>query len=316
MRVGANFLTEKVEDKMQASYNKIYHTLLTYGYLDTLKYPGKFCDIESLLLFLDFTEKQHCKIDIHGLPGMLPATHDRRLIRNVGWDDLPTQLWSNPEFYRISTHIGLDNVNPVSDYTAEEFEQNFQENKKEMKQHLCEKTGREIYFGGENQPGGFGIDLATLTPEFISEIWAKMDFGVFDIAHAKNAAKDLKISYEEYLARLTNRERVKILHVSGNVDTTGKYANKPDKHILTNVSELEDIQKTIQEFPNLDLVLTEYAYASKYSYEKEIAMEIVTLHTLVKTKNVEKAKGVLTMLEKELSEDASNLIVVLEKIKE
>lgn len=66
-------------------------------------------------------------------------------------------------------------------------------------------------FGGENQPGGYGIDLLTLTPEFISEIWAKMDFGVLDISHAKNAAKDLGITYPEYLARLTNRERVKNL---------------------------------------------------------------------------------------------------------
>lgn len=316
MKVGANFLTEKVDGKIQAKYSKVYQTLLEYGYLDTLKYPGKFCDTESLLLFLDFTQKMHCEIDIHGLPGMLPATHDRRLIRNVSWDELPTQLWENQSFQRISTHIGLDNVNPVSDYTEEEFEQNFQENQKEIKQHLQEKTGREIVFGGENQPGGFGIDLLTLTPEFISEIWAKMDFGVFDIAHAKNAAKDLGISYDTYLARLTNQERVKILHVSGNVDQTGKYANKPDKHVLTDVSEIEDIQKTIETFPNLDLVLSEYSYASKYAYEKEIAIEIVTLDTLVKTKNVEKTKGVLTMLEKELSEDASNLIVVLEKIKE
>lgn len=316
MRIGANFLTEKVEGTIEAKYNSIYQILITYGYLDTLKYPGKFCDTKSLLLFLDFTNQTHCNIDIHGLPGMLPATHDRRMIRNVGWDDLPIQLWENPEFTRISTHIGLDNVNPVSDYTQEEFEQNLQENIQEMKRHLKEKTKREILFGGENQPGGFGIDLATLTPEFISEIWAKMDFGVFDIAHAKNAAKDLGISYDEYLARLSHRERVKILHVSGNVDQTGKYANKPDKHVLTACAELEEIEKTIETFPELDLVLTEYAYASKYAYEKEIVVEVVTLATLIKTKNSEKAKGVLTMLEQELAEDASNLIVVLEKIKE
>lgn len=316
MKVGANFLTEKVEGKIQAKYNAIYQTLIQYGYLDTLKYPGKFCDTASLLLFLDFASQTHCGVDIHGLPGMLPATHDRRLIRNVGWDDLPTQLWDNPGFTRISTHIGLDNVNPVSDYTEEEFEQNLQENIREMKEHLQEKTKREILFGGENQPGGYGIDLLTLTPEFISEIWAKMDFGVLDISHAKNAAKDLGITYPEYLARLTNRERVKILHISGNVDQTGNDTDKPDKHILTDVSELADIQKTIETFPQLDLVLTEYVYSSKYACEKEIVIEIVTLATLVKTGDIEKGKGVLTMLEQELAEDASNLIVVLEKIKE
>lgn len=49
---------------------------------------------------------------------------------------------------------------------------------------------------------------------------------------------------------------------------------------------------------------------------KKIVIEIVTLATLVKTGDMEKGKGVLTMLEQELAEDASNLIVVLEKIKE
>ena len=98
MKVGANFLTEKVEGKIQAKYNTIYQTLIQYGYLDTLKYPGKFCDTASLLLFLDFASQTHCGVDIHGLPGMLPATHDRRLIRNVGWDDLPTQLY--PYWFR------------------------------------------------------------------------------------------------------------------------------------------------------------------------------------------------------------------------
>ena len=62
-------------------------------------------------------------------------------------------------------------------------------------------------------------------------------------------------------------------------------------------------------------MLTEYVYSSKYACEKEIVIEIVTLATLVKTGDMEKGKGVLTMLEQELAEDASNLIVVLEKIK-
>ena len=46
--------------------------------------------------------------------------------------------------------------------------------------------------------------------------------------------------------------------------------DKPDKHILTDVSELADIQKTIETFPQLDLVLTEYVYSSKYACEKRL----------------------------------------------
>lgn len=141
-----------------------------------------------------------------------------------------------------------------------------------------------------------------------------MDFGVFDIAHGKNSAQEEGISYEEYLKRLTNTERVKIFHVSGNMDRTGKYIDKPDKHVMMDESEFSEILETISVFSNLDLIVTEYAYQTKYAYEKEIIMEIVTLKKLVESKDVEYTKKIGLFLEKELKEKGENLEEVLEKI--
>jgi len=316
MKIGANYLTEKRNEQTVSTFDKVYEILIKKGYLDVLKYPGKYCDYSSLNSLLDLARKTDCEIDMHGLPGMIPATHDKNMMNNIKWEELSDLLWKNQSFKRYSTHIGLDSIDQVLNYEKEEFETNFKTNFEKFKQKLKEMTGREIQFGGENQPGGFGIDKNTLTPEFISSIWSKMDFGVFDIAHAKSASADLGISYEEYLNRLMFLEKVNILHIASNIDQTGKYPDKPDKHLMIAEDDLEDILKTIEKFPNLDLIVTEHAYNSKYSYEKEIVIEIVTLNKLVKTKNIEETKHVMNILEKELKENLENIEEVLEKIGE
>ena len=314
MKIGANYLTEKVEGKTIGKFDGIYQMLIQKGYLNTLKYPGKYCDIASLELLLKMLERTGCEVDIHGLPGMLPATHSKVMLANIQWDQIPEKLWKVPSFQRISTHIGLDNQDRIANYSPKEFWQTFQDNQEKMKRILREKTGREIQFGGENQPGGFQIDPETYTPEFLSQIWEKMDFGVFDIAHGKNSAQEEGISYEGYLKRLTNTQRVKIFHVSGNMDRTGKYIDKPDKHVMMDESEFSEILETISVFSNLDLIVTEYAYQTKYAYEKEIIKEIVTLKKLVESKDVEYTKKIGLFLEKELKEKGENLEEVLEKL--
>lgn len=314
MNIGANYLIQKKDKKILRKYDFIYEILMKNKFLDTLKFPGKYCDIESLECFLDITTKLNCNIDIHGLPNMVPATHCSEFIKKVEFDKLPEKLWNNKRFKRFSTHIGLDGVDKVLNYTEERFKLNFKENQENIKKILKQKTKRQIDFGGENQPGGFGIDPITLTPEFISNIWQEMDFGVFDISHAKNAAKDMGISYNEYVQRLTSKDKVKILHISGNVDKTGKNTENPDKHILTDISEIQDILNTIENFKNLDLILSEYVYPTKYSIEKELIIEIVLLSTIVKFKNMQIIKAQLKDLES-ICEDLSNVNEILKKCK-
>ena len=153
----------------------------------------------------------------------------------------------------------------------------------------------------------FSFDKRTLTPEFLTKAWEKADFGVFDIAHAKLAAKDLGMSYEMYLKKIKYKEKVKILHVSGNIANNGERKLQPDKHVMLNYQEIEDIINLLYEFPNTDLIISEYAFNSKYTYEKELMIEAIVLVSIVKNRNIEKAKRLLEMLENELNEDVSNI---------
>lgn len=118
-------------------------------------------------------------------------------------------------------------------------------------------------------------------------MWKILDFGVFDISHAKLAANDLNISYNKYLDLLTNKDKVKILHISGNVDNTGKFKNKLDKHLMMDKTEIKDIIYTIKNFKNLDLIISEFAFNSRYSFEKELKIEMKTLKMIVETLDVE-----------------------------
>ena len=311
--IGINYLTEE-NDKDVGKYDDIYKELIKRGYINTLKFPGKHCDINNFKRFISFIEKVNCKADLHGLPGMVPATHQKDFLKNVNWKQLEGDLKRTNKIERISTHIGLDGKDKISNYKVSELKKNFNSNIIEMKYRMKEMLNKDVSFGGENQPGGFEIDKITISPEFISEIWDKMDFGVFDISHAKYSAKEMNISYMCFLKSLYNIEKVKIIHVSGDTDRSNKSNSKVDKHMLINDTEIKDIIDSIKFFPNLDLVISEYAYHSKYSYEKEIVIEALVLNNIVKYLDYEKANKILIYLENNLKNNVSNLNEILNYI--
>ena len=313
INIGINYLKEE-NDKGVGKYDNIYKELIKRGYIDTLKFPGRYCDIDNLKRFISFIEKVNCKADLHGLPGMVPATHEKNFLKGVNWKQLGDCFEKTNKIERISTHIGLDGKDKLSNYNVSELKSNFNINFIEMKQKMKEMLNKDVFFGGENQPGGFGIDKITIAPVFVSKIWGKMDFGVFDISHAKYSAKELKMSYDCYLKSLYNTEKVKIIHISGNIDRTNKLNNKVDKHMLISNIEIKDIIESIKIFSNLDLIISEYAYCSKYSYEKEIVIEVMMLNNIVKYLNYEKANKTLIYLESNLKNDVSNLDEILKYI--
>ena len=85
-----------------------------------------------------------------------------------------------------------------------------------------------------------------------------------------------------------------------------------DKHVLVHKSEIEDIINTLKIFKNVDLIVSEYAFDTKYSYEKEIVIEAITLFSIVKTMDVSYAERILEILEKNLNNNISNLTDILE----
>lgn len=296
INIGLNYITEK--EKLPNKYDDIYKFLINEGYINTLKFPGKYCNLEILKKVFEISKQTNAKIDIHGLPGMIPAISSKEFIKNVNWKDIKIE-----NIDKISTHMGLENKDKLSNYTKSDLEQILKQNIEELK----EKIGKNIQIGLENIPGGFEFDLNTITPEYVSENWGKADFGVFDMSHAKLSSKELNMTYEEYLKKLKNKEKVKILHISGNIDETSQYSNKPDKHVLIHENEIEDIIKTIQSFTNIELIISEYAYKTKYDYEKELLIEAIVLFTIVNSMDSKISKKVLEYLEKNLEENGSNI---------
>lgn len=297
--IGINYITEKNKNR----YDYIYEFLIKNNYINTIKFPGKYCDYTTLEYALNLIDKYKCKIDIHGLPNMVPAIYSSEFIKNIEWGKL---IQKNLPIKRISTHMGLENKEKVESYGLNILDERLKENIKNIKKNFKKLLGYEIEIGLENIPAGFEFDKKTTTPEFISKNYEVADFGVFDIAHAKVSANQLGITYYQYLEKIEHKNKVKILHVAGNTDKTGKYNNKPDKHVLIDETEISDIIGTIKQFKNLDLIVSEYAYNSLYSYEKELIIEAVTLNKIINTMNLDKVKNTLKDLKKNIKLDLSD----------
>lgn len=279
IQIGCNYI---VNEDGKNIYDDSYKNLIKNNYIDILKFPGRFCNTEELNNCLKLAKENNIKVDFHGLPHMEPRTHSKRMIKNIDWHSLPANLMQLNNKKRISTHIAAE----INENIDEDKDILF-ENIKSLKTQFLKLYNEEIKFGGENQPGGYGIPLAEISPETVSYMWKILDFGVFDISHAKLAANDLNISYNKYLDLLTNKDKVKILHISGNVDNTGKFKNKLDKHLMMDKTEIKDIIYTIKNFKNLDLIISEFAFNSRYSFEKELKIEMKTLKMIVETLDVE-----------------------------
>lgn len=307
--IGINYITG-LEGKN--NYDDIYKLLIKRRYITTLKFPGKSCDYNTLENLLKLTQITNSKIDIHGIPKMLPSICSKQCVQKINWEELREKLSINNQISRISTHIGLDRNDKLNNYKKEKLERNLETNKKVLKNQLKEIVGNEIELGLENIPGGFHLDIETIKPQYISENWEKADFGVFDISHAKLAAKSLNMTYEDYTKEIENKEKVKILHISGDIDELNKYPNSPDKHILIHQSEIKDIIQTLELFENIDLVVSEYAYNTKYSYEKEIIIESIIISIITQKRNEKIAKNALNYLEQNLKEDICNIEEILD----
>lgn len=311
--IGINYITE-LNDPFNR-YDDIYELLMRNGYINTIKFPGKYCNNETLKFANLLSKRLNLKLDIHGLPGMIPSVYSNKLLENIDWENLRKVLGDN--INRISTHMGLENKDRISNYTNIELENNWNTNVNTLKIKMKEICKKNIKFGIENIPGGFDYDIETLTPKFISYNWSKADFGIFDISHAKLASSSLKLLYSEYLEEIKYKEKVKILHLSGNIDETNEFDYKPDKHVLINKYEIRDIINALKAFPNIDLIVSEYGYCTKYSYEKELIIEAITIYSIAKTMNEDLTKEILEFLQANLKDDISNIdeIINNKKIK-
>lgn len=299
MDIGINYITSKENN----NYDNLYKVLIENKYINTLKFPGKYCNFNEMENFFNIIKETGAKIDLHGLPGIVPAIHSTNFMKNVDWQEIASRM---KKVTRISTHMGLENKDRLKNYTSSEVKDTLKKNIDNLKDKFKQILGYDIQVGIENIPGGFDFDPITLSPEFIDSVWSETDFGVFDITHAKLSALDLNMSFDEYIDKIRNKHKVKIIHISGNTDDTNTYPQKKDKHILMHIDETKDIIETIKKFKNVELIISEYAYNTKYTYEKELLIEAIALNVLVRTMNVQKVQYILKFLEEELQEDGKN----------
>lgn len=305
INIGCNYILEGNNNK----YDELYSYLIKKELINVLKFPGKLCSYEELNYCINLAKETKVKIDLHGLPNMEPKTNSEHMLEKVKWSNLTNDLIKNMYKNRISTHIGSE-----KDVTMEEANDILLNNIRLIKEKFWEKYSTKIEFGGENQCGGYGLARDIISPETISNIWGILDFGVFDISHAKLASKDLGITYEDYINKLANKKKVKILHISGNIDKENRYKDRLDKHFIMDESEIPDIIKTIKEFPNLDLIDTEYAFNSRYSFEKELVIEIITLNKIISTLDAKESTRIYRHISKNLQNDISNINKIIEEV--
>lgn len=305
--LGINYLHENEE---------CYKLLKKYNIINTIKFPGKTCTFDELEKFLLFAKQNGFKLDFHGIPGMKPAfcCDNRIVVQNIDWNRLEKLFSINNSINRISTHVGIDNKEKLTDYTESRLEENWEKNYISLKEKMENVLGQKIEIGLENIPGEFCFDSATLTPKYVSNNWKRADFGVFDITHAMLSCKTLNMQYEEYLNQLENIDKVKILHIAGDINTTEEMKNQIDKHVMISQDEIANSIKTINKFKNLDLIDSEYVYNTKYSSNKETIIESFIIKTMVETRDEEKCTNVMKYLEQNLKDDISNAEELLQKI--
>ena len=154
-----------------------------------------------------------------------------------------------------------------------------------------------IRMGGENIFSMVGTSgegryatLQTSDPAFINEMWRRLDFAVFDIAHAKIAAKDQHMTFSSYVQAL-EKEKVEIIHISRcnlNCDFDTCSSDDVDPHIPCQLEEFEELIELLPYFPNVRLVISELAYSSQEGkriplkdedYEKEAKALLIAVRT-------------------------------------
>lgn len=224
--------------------------------IDILKFPGIRCNPEELEQFL-IELPQTVQADLHGLIDFKPAWNSPNIAQNAN-NRLNQKLIRQTYAKHFSTHIGQfegdgDGVT------------NFLKNLEDMKTLFP-----GIRLGGENvfslvSPNGKAnyMTLQSTTPEFINFIWEHLDFGVFDIAHAKIASRDHNMQLDEYIRSL-NRQKVEIIHISGGMrfaNFNSSNSNDVDLHLPCELQDFIELQQLLPLFPNTKAVISELAYS-------------------------------------------------------
>lgn len=224
--------------------------------IEVLKFPGVRCNQEELQQFLTELPSE-IQADIHGLINFKPLWNATNITAQAN-NSSNKWLMQKVRAKHFSTHIGQfeGDGDPID---------NFQENLYSMRKLFPEiRLGGENVFSLVNKQGKPNyLTLETTSPQFINFVWEQLDFAVFDIAHAKIAARDHATSFKEYVKAL-NPEKVEIIHISGGVNQMGFNSDNPnevDLHIPCTHQDFIELQEVMEIFSNVKMVVSELAYS-------------------------------------------------------
>lgn len=272
--------------------------------INTLKYPGTRCDMESLQLFLDMFQKLrdqgiNVKADIHGIPGVNGKILEENITAQVS-------DWSKvlPLFTQTGSRVFSTHIHARSDIPRDNAIKNANNNIHELRKHL--PAGTQIYL--ENLFADFGQYARQMIadPNFIKEIVECADGMILDVSHVSVAAYDLGMSFEDYIKHFDS-SKVKMIHLShSTVPYYGKvWADDDwvDLHTPCDINDYEMLIKALQHFPNVETVCSEIAYGEdkdntaaktrRALTEKEYVTDALALNAAVRYRNIELVKRVL-----------------------
>lgn len=248
MKVGINYISSIPE--------QVIEQLVKDGIINILKFPSTKCTQEELSIFLSNLPNE-AKADPHGLLNFKPAWNAPNIAQKAT-NSLNQKLFAQTGATHFSTHIGQfpGDGDPI---------ENFEKNLKNLRKLLpgIQLGGENVFALLDKHGNPQYMTLESSKPEFINWMWERLDFAVFDIAHAKIAAMDHKMSFEAYVEKL-NKEKVKIIHISGGIPnlTTGD-SNDADPHTPCTEEDFEKLKDMMKLFPNTQIVISELAYSRK-----------------------------------------------------
>ena len=243
-------------------------------------------------------EGVNVKADIHGIPNLIERIFDENITKDVDWDNAKI-LFEKTGTNVFSTHI-MKKKSDGDIIDEEQILSNAKKNIDIIKSNLTE--GMKVYLEGVFSNGGQYSDLKMSSYNLINRAVELADGMILDIVHAQVAARDLDISFEEYISCL-NPEKIKIIHFShsrvNDYNPPGVDDDAVDPHTPCTLEDYETLINVLKRFEEIEMVISEIAYGVDENKERitlsenEYIRDAVALSVAVKFRDIEKVKRVL-----------------------
>lgn len=252
--------------KIVVNYLKEVEELFNEGKIDFVDY------FKLYSLNGDLTPMEWCvarrPVMFHGIIGKASSFGDKGLIQNTDIEKTKEMLAKTNTPY-LSGHICTNNKNQTEEETIKAINENVKEYKKIF--------GKDVVLENIPYREHYSHCLYLLNPETISKIVYENDCKfLFDISHARKAALELHIPFDEYVSKLP-MDRVIEFHLAGMFKFPD--GRELDNHGKMNEEDYEFLKQAIKKYPTLEYITLEYgSYLPKEKSEAEMPYPVASLN--------------------------------------